>query len=91
MNKVFYLGAALAALIAISGCGQDARQETESLRALVSALGGERDALRAEVDYLRNELEDTKSRVTALTAELDAKRIEIEVLRSGPARKKAGR
>lgn len=91
MGRSLYLGTALAALLALSGCGQEIKKENESLKARLSDLGGEKAAIQAEVDYLQKELEETRSRVTALTAELDARKMEIEVLRSRPAPKKARR
>lgn len=86
MRKIGLLGLVFAALLFVSGCGQQLKQENEQLKGQVSTLTEENTNLKNQVATLQKDGEDLKSRVASLTAERDAAKMELEA-KSKPAAK----
>lgn len=85
-KRIGLLGIALAALLFVSGCGQQLKQENEALKGQVSTLTEENTNLKNQVASLQKESGDLKSQVSTLTAERDAAHKELEALKKPAAK-----
>lgn len=78
MKKIGTFGIVLAAMLFVSGCGQQLKQENEQLKGQVSTLTEENNSLKNKVASLEKEAADLKTQNANLTAEKDALKKELE-------------
>lgn len=91
MKKIGLLGMVFMALLFVSGCGQQLKQENEQLKGQISTLTEENTSLKNKVATLEKETEDLKGQVTSLTAERDAAKKELEAKAAASAKKPAAK